>query len=579
MATQAWPWHPQAWPWQPLLVALMLVTVVALEFGCRPSSSSSRAPGSRDPEVERMQRREMFNYAMRSIFNYEQYDSSEVLQQAVGRLDQWVKEQEPLPGWRLDPMVATLPKPLSDLPGMMKLDQLDFPDSDRFAFLEAVWLRDVSSWARGDAVDELDQARQLFDWTVRNVQLGWGPGAEGSAAAGRFLQKPWETLLFGRGTATDRAWLFVLLARQQRIDAAVLGLTDPEDRAGERARPWVVAVLSQGQLYLFDPTLGLPIPAPDGVKRDRAGQLDIQPATLAQVAADDALLRQLDVLDVEPPYRYPVEASQAENVVALVEASPVYLSQRMALVESQLAGDEQLVLTTDPSAQAQRFKACPHVVDVRLWAMPYQTLVQELQLEPARKQWQRLQLVPFMAAGQVPTLWRGRQYHLKGVFTGDESAATYYQMARVPERFLNSEGIDPGIKLALVRAKMDASYWLGLLAEQQGNHQAAVDWLAVRTLKASPDGPWTWGAKYNLGRVYEAEGETVKAVEMYQSDAGPSGRPNPARHGNLLRARWLQPPQAPESTEGPPAETTEGTQGESLNSVLPASDEDIDSPP
>src|SRR3989304_1647258 len=26
-------------------------------------------------------------------------------------------------------------------------------------------------WSRGDAVDELDQAGELFDWTARNVQL------------------------------------------------------------------------------------------------------------------------------------------------------------------------------------------------------------------------------------------------------------------------------------------------------------------------------------------------------------------------------------------------------------------------
>ena len=52
-------------------------------------------------------------------------------------------------------------------------------------------------------------------------------------------------------------------------------------------RPWCVAVLVEGKLYLFDPPLGLPIPAPGGIAVDRAGQLDIQPATLDQVAADD----------------------------------------------------------------------------------------------------------------------------------------------------------------------------------------------------------------------------------------------------------------------------------------------------
>ena len=59
-------------------------------------------------------------------------------------------------------------------------------------------------------------------------------------------------------------------------------------------RPWCVGVLVEGEAYLFDPLLGLPIPAPNGVTRDESGQLAIQPATLAQVANDGKLLRRLD---------------------------------------------------------------------------------------------------------------------------------------------------------------------------------------------------------------------------------------------------------------------------------------------
>ena len=526
------------------------MALMSLALSCRRPSSSSSAVGPSDPEAQRTQQREVFKQAMISFFNYQQYDTAEVLQQAVDRLDQWIQDQEPPPDWKLDPMVATLPEPFSGLPKMLKVDQLDFPDSDAFTLREAVWIRDVSNWARGDAVDELDRARELFDWTVRNIQLDWDPALAASGTPGRVLQKPWETLLFGRGTATDRAWLFILLARQQRIDAALVALIDADDPARERARPWVVAVQSQGELYLFEPTLGLPIPAPDGVERGPAGQLEIRPATLAEVAADESLLRRLDV---NTELRYPVESSQVEGVAVLLEASPAYLAKRMKLVESHLTGDERLVLTTDASGQAEQFRACRHVAEVRLWAMPYQTLVQEGQSGPARVQWQRLRQIPFKA---LPGLWKGREYHMKGIFTGEQSAATYYQLARPPERFLDSDEVDPQIRPALARAKMDASYWLGLIAAQEGHTEAAVDWLATRTLEATPDGPWTPGAKYNLGRLYEAEGEIAKAVEAYRSDTD-----SPARHGNLLRARWLQPPEeTPESTQEPAAETTDSPQ-------------------
>jgi hypothetical protein len=165
----------------------------------------------------------------------------------------------------------------------------------------------------------------------------------------------------------------MLLARQQGIDTALIALADKD---GKPTQTWCLGVLSQGKLYLFEPTLGLPIPAPGGVHRDEAGRLQIEPATLAQVAADDALLRQLDL----PERPYPVKSSQIQRVVAQVEGSPAYLSQRMKLIESQLAGDDRVVLSVDASAQAERFKACGHVVGAELWDVPYRTLLQERQL-------------------------------------------------------------------------------------------------------------------------------------------------------------------------------------------------------
>ncbi|MHC4176502.1 MAG: tetratricopeptide repeat protein, partial [Planctomycetota bacterium] len=37
--------------------------------------------------------------------------------------------------------------------------------------------------------------------------------------------------------------------------------------------------------------------------------------------------------------------------------------------------------------------------------------------------------------------------------------------------------------------------------------QTAIDYLRTRTIEASPDGPWTEGADYNLARCYEATGQ------------------------------------------------------------------------
>ncbi len=95
-------------------------------------------------------------------------------------------------------------------------------------------------------------------------------------------------------------------------------------------------------------------------------------------------------------------------------------------------------------------------------------------------------------------------------------------------------------------AKQDASYWLGLINFEQKNYPVAIDYFSRRTLEATPDGPWTDGAHYNLGRAYEASGQLAPAIELYQSDRSPQ------KHGNRLRARRLK---AQTSTADAPDET------------------------
>ena len=150
----------------------------------------------------------------------------EMFRQVVDQLNQWVRSQPPPADWKLDPMTAALPKPLRELPQVKNLGKMEFSPFDGFALQEAAWLRDVSLSARGDVVDDLDRARNLFDWTVRNIQLE-------PDRPDRIPQLPRETLLFGRGTASERAWVFILLLRQLDIDAAVLAIDEGQRGEGE----------------------------------------------------------------------------------------------------------------------------------------------------------------------------------------------------------------------------------------------------------------------------------------------------------------------------------------------------------
>ena len=72
---------------------------------------------------------------------------------------------------------------------------------------------------------------------------------------------------------------------------------------------------------MFDPYLGLPIPGPGAVKLDEAGELDVRPATLAQVLDDQRLVRQMDL---DPARPYWVQGTHLTKVIALVEGSVPY---------------------------------------------------------------------------------------------------------------------------------------------------------------------------------------------------------------------------------------------------------------
>ena len=572
----------------PCLLPLVLLAVCP---GCRDKAATSAGSGgAANAAWSDQYREELLTFALNSLDHLEEFESDdaakqipqrleaqerlranpsaarvetlvaawpepEMLRQVVDRLNRWVRTQPPPADWKLDPMAAVLPKPLADLSPVVDLDKMEFSRFDGYVLREAVWMRDVGRWARGDALDDLERAKSLFDWTVRNIQLE-------PNNPDRVPLFPWETLLFGSGTSTERAWVFILLARQLGIDAAMLAVGEPAgpaEKAGDASaapaaktdapegatHSWCVAVLIEGQAYLFEPLLGLPIPAPGGIKLDASGQLMIQPATLAQAVADDKVLRQLDV---DLAHAYGAKSSDLKHVTVMLEASPTYLARRMKLLESRLAGTQKMVLTTSPTAQAERWKALAPVTGVRLWNAPFETIERRSQLAPEAVQSRLRALLPFFAMQPNAPLYRGRVLQLKGRFTGDGGAVSCYQMARPSQQELAISSIHPLEKFFYQQGKQDASYWLGLIAYQRGNYEAAIDSLFTRTLRAAPDSPWTSGAKYNLGRTCEARGDLDGAILQYESDVTA-----PGYLGDLLRAKWLRSLLEEKKNEKPPA--------------------------
>ena len=500
----------------------------------------------------------------------------DMLRQVVSRLNQWVDTLDKPAPWTPDPMLASLPPELGKLPMVKDLAQPHFTAFDGYMLMEAVWARDVTRWAKGDTSDDLLVARNLFDWTIRNIELDYDQPS-------RMPQVPWETLYLGHGTAMERAWAYILLLRQCNIDAAILALP-PKGAKGEDSgaelKPWCVAVLlgdKEKKLYLFDPSLGLPIPTSSGVTAGNVGQLEIQPVSLDQLVADPKLLDRLTVSADEP---YWVTKDDLKHAVVLIEASPLYMEPRAKRVEATLAGDRKLVLSAEPSQQADRFKTAG-MSDVRLWDLPYTTLERRMGLKAGAVFNRLAEYFCFIGFGSG-SLYKGRILHLKGRFYDEKGAIAYYQRARprtrdvlaeekqrLPDYYkmclnrLISQGIKPTPEMdarckrdairifnlnvnAVLQGKVDAAYWLGLIEYEQGQYESALDYFLVRTLQAGPDVSWTAAARYNIGRSYEASGRWAEAVEDYQrtiyvrDELGKTVRADSLEAGNQLRAKWLK---------------------------------------
>lgn len=583
-----------------LLACMFLGAFVALLAlaGCKPAATpatpgaaSAKAVSQSQADVQAI---DELTIGIESIRHMADANGDLSAQRAEFYLNQWLSGLNLADVlWTSDPLIANLPSALRATPGLNTLSLMKFDSEDLKYFQQNLWLRDIAQRAAHGkspaklapwlqeveksvnitTAEKLAQAERLFDWTVRNIQLdpllpppkppvatanpdaqqqefASLPAAQRGEPGPGYQATPLLTLLRGHGDAWQRARIFILLCRQMDIDAVMLALVDEQANTG--AQPWTAAVLLDGQLYLFDTALGLPIPGPDltGI------------ATLEQAVAQPGLLAQLNVPDGP---RYPVQQEQLTNVVALIEAEPTALSQRMKLVDNSLRGKRHLALSVTPTQLAKPLRACKHISTVSLWRVPFEAILfyyygqpRRLQSDPALQAEFQREMAIFQPHHP---LMQARNLHFQGVFeTVDQTpgARTLYMQSRVPDRNLEMlqtsnelrerSGVasqlpeDVKQRNAMLdaaaatarQAKHNASYWLALTYFEAGKYDAAAEWIEQRTLPAKPSTPWKSGAIYNLARIYEARGDLDKARELYQSDSE-----SPQHHGNLLRAAWL----------------------------------------
>lgn len=191
---------------------------------------------------------------------------------------------------------------------------------------ESLLSRDIVMQVAADEKGDESRVVSLFDFVVRTVVRV--PESAETAVP----ETPYEAFLFGQGTAEDRAWAFASLLRQLRIDTVLIV------PRGEAAGNWLIGVIEPREgIMLFDPRMGLPIPAP-GDSAETA--LPLKAATLAQARDSDEVLRSLDA----PESPYPLAAADLQDVeVRLIGTSSLW-APRMADLQFLLPPDVSVEL-------------------------------------------------------------------------------------------------------------------------------------------------------------------------------------------------------------------------------------------
>ncbi|HUG92393.1 MAG TPA: hypothetical protein VML55_16260 [Planctomycetaceae bacterium] len=412
------------------------------------------------------------------------------------------------------------------------------------------------------ADDDLSRTVKLFDHVVRTVELV-------ERRPDDLPLTPYEIMLFGKGTAEDRAWVFVGMVRQMRLDAVIVrpaaaaggdpAATGHASAAGPGA--FLVGVLLEENVHLFDPRVGTPVPGDD----DDGKSLFVKvPATWDAAARNPELLGRLSVPAAAGSS---VQAPDLESPrIELVGDSSVW-APRMKRLQSGLAGELSAVIY-DPLlgaggesgmvsrvAEAGRGRWDRDAISV--WQYPEQQLAAFEALDEQRPhELQRWLKAPFPIVGisrdfepryGAPDneLLKNRTEHLLGDLT---HAITKYTGLRGLERALVT-GRDPQTRQQFVlpeagraelqrripsqyreihrRAAEQAHYWLGLAQYQNGQHAAAAGTL-TSYLDVHGAGSWARAAR-ELRSICLAESGQVAAAlaelrELAERDPEHPGR-------------------------------------------------------
>lgn len=470
--------------------------------------------------------------------------------------------------------------------GLKRVRQPRFDDQDIRHIRDSLMMKQTVEAVIQGSTSETQRIVRLFDYTCRAIALEDGDES-------RLPLTPWHTLLFGRGTSRDRAWVFSLLLRQLKTDAVILTPATAADDAeaaeppqdGEttvKAAPWLVGVLSEGRVLLFSPLLGLPVPSADDSPRSVSVTT---PATLREVREQPELLARLYGDSAASGL---ASAAPGALRVQVISCTSLW-SARMASLQTQLSGNQALVvfdgLTDNPLGDGllQRVRQGGQDLwtdeNVSIWNWPEQQQTAFAGILDDDRQLQRMLVreFPFRAPVRVRADEERKQLVFDPTYTqlktrvrqllGDQAQAIRsFLTIRLSERFNPRLTVPTEISNMHLQAAEDACFWVAFGQFEQGFAETAIESLELY-LRKYPEGDWRDQSIWLLAQSLAARGQFDKAVQR----AGELSDDYPQQPGvAFLTARW----QALAGGDGKPADPAPAaTPGKP-----PANDSPVDPP-
>ncbi|MGE5191103.1 MAG: tetratricopeptide repeat protein [Deltaproteobacteria bacterium] len=537
-----------------LLPALLLLAAAGCGESSKPSKSTSAATAA-GAKKERDEQCESILASIDDIFQLERLGRTTAVSDGVSRLNDWQRSCAPE---ALDS--RQLP---ADAEKLLSEEQRKALGETRFLLRDGEHVRNcmleraISLYGVGAGQTELEKVTNLFGHVVRAVGL-----------VSRTPQDPpltpYEVCLLGKGTAEDRAWIFVNVLRQMKLDGVLLSPKSAADDSSSAAgRPFLVGVLLDGQVYLFDPQNGLAIPVPVA---DPAAPPASRVATLAQAANDPAILKQLDA---GAERTYPIRAADLASPEVVIVGDSSLWSGRMEGLQTQFVGNRAMVIS-DPLADAggnaegvwmrvlKAGRGWWAASQLHLWEYPEARLSAHLQMTKDQRDSLEGLMKPFEAFMNVPKdpqtgqplrdregrpvflekeahedpaagkfdpgvrinirLTKGEQMRARlAQLAGDlaEAVKAYTVVRSRSNEVLNLRPPIP-IRSVHVRAIDDAIYWTALCQFEQGEFVMASNTLRRYRKRAEP-GHWMRESRYLLALSLAAAGDHAAAVKELET--------------------------------------------------------------